>query len=148
MEATPEGRAIAAATRDAAKRKHDEVVKEDKLVPVKKKKQPKGTSTHLVAIPEGYSEAESELDVAVHGELSLGLLFAVGAVFSLVQDHAACTALPAFVVVCTGQLKPAVRAGTLHEPVYNGLAAKEYLFELDPFQKTSVACLVSWHHNQ
>jgi hypothetical protein len=86
MEATPEGRAIAAATRDAAKRKHDEVVKEDKLVPVKKKKQPKGTSTHLVAIPEGYSEAESELDVAVHGELSLGLLFAVGAVFSLVQD--------------------------------------------------------------
>eukprot|EP00775_Hariotina_reticulata_P007858 gene7858-8054_t len=97
MEATPEGRAIAAATRDAAKRKHDEVVKDDSLAPVKKKKQPKASSTHQVAIPDGYNEAQSGLDVAVHG--------------------------------------------TLQEPVYNGLAAKEYPFELDSFQKTSVACL-------
>lgn len=71
MEATPEGRAISAATRDVAKRKHDEVVKDDSLAPVKKKKQPKASSTHQVAIPEGYNEAQSGLDVAVHGKLSL-----------------------------------------------------------------------------
>jgi hypothetical protein len=34
-------------------------------------------------------------------------------------------------------------AGTLQEPAYNGPPAKEYPFELDTFQKTSVACLVS-----
>jgi hypothetical protein len=34
-------------------------------------------------------------------------------------------------------------AGTLQEPLYNGPPAKEYPFELDSFQKTSVACLVS-----
>lgn len=33
-------------------------------------------------------------------------------------------------------------AGTLQEPCYNGPPAKTYPFELDSFQKTSVACLV------
>lgn len=33
-------------------------------------------------------------------------------------------------------------AGTLMEPIYTGTPAKVYPFELDPFQKTSVACLV------
>jgi ATP-dependent RNA helicase DOB1 len=28
------------------------------------------------------------------------------------------------------------------EPIFTGTPAKEYPFELDPFQKTSVACLV------
>jgi len=32
--------------------------------------------------------------------------------------------------------------GTLMDPVYTGEPAKKYKFELDPFQKTSVACLV------
>ncbi|GLT80298.1 hypothetical protein SLA2020_517460 [Shorea laevis] len=31
--------------------------------------------------------------------------------------------------------------GTLSNPVYNGEMAKTYVFELDPFQKVSVACL-------
>lgn len=31
--------------------------------------------------------------------------------------------------------------GTLSDPVYNGKRAKEYPFELDPFQEVSVACL-------
>lgn len=33
-------------------------------------------------------------------------------------------------------------AGTLQEPIYTGTPAKTYPFELDTFQKTSVACLV------
>lgn len=32
--------------------------------------------------------------------------------------------------------------GTLMEPIFTGTPAKVYPFELDPFQKTSVACLV------
>lgn len=35
-----------------------------------------------------------------------------------------------------------VSAGTLQEPNFTGTPAKQYPFELDPFQKTSVACLV------
>ena len=31
--------------------------------------------------------------------------------------------------------------GTLANPVYNGEMAKTYSFELDPFQRVSVACL-------
>lgn len=31
--------------------------------------------------------------------------------------------------------------GTLENPIYNGKMAKTYPFELDPFQKVSVACL-------
>lgn len=69
IDGTEQGRAIAAATRAAAKRKHDEVVKEPSLpLPVKKKKQPRATSTHQVAIPEGYDEASQKFDPAVHGK--------------------------------------------------------------------------------
>lgn len=32
--------------------------------------------------------------------------------------------------------------GTLHEPFYAGPRAKQYPFTLDPFQETSIACLV------
>eukprot|EP00882_Tetradesmus_deserticola_P028053 GHRQ01031227.1.p1 GENE.GHRQ01031227.1~~GHRQ01031227.1.p1 ORF type:complete len:272 (+),score=160.42 GHRQ01031227.1:95-817(+) len=99
IDGTDEGRAIAAATRAAAKRKHDEVVREPSLAPIKKKgrQQPNATSTHQVAIPEGFDLAGHTFDPAVHG--------------------------------------------TLQEPAYNGPPAKSYPFELDPFQKTSVACL-------
>ncbi len=43
-----------------------------------------------------------------------------------------------------------LRTGTLHEPVYTGPRAKEYPFVLDPFQETSVACLVGlgWRQQQ
>jgi hypothetical protein len=69
IDGTDEGRAIAAATRAAAKRKHDEVVREPSLAPIKKKgKQPKATSTHQVAIPEGFDPASQKFDPAVHGE--------------------------------------------------------------------------------
>lgn len=67
MEATEEGRQKAAATRAAAKRKHDEVVREPAPAPIKKKKQPKATSTHQVAAPDGYDEAANGLDPGVHG---------------------------------------------------------------------------------
>ena len=33
--------------------------------------------------------------------------------------------------------------GTLQNPFYKGVRAKEYDFKLDPFQETAVACLVS-----
>jgi hypothetical protein len=70
IDGTEEGRAIAAATRAAAKRKHDEVVREPSLAPVKKKgkQQPKATSTHQVAIPEGFDPESQTFDQAVHGE--------------------------------------------------------------------------------
>ena len=34
-------------------------------------------------------------------------------------------------------------AGSVQQPQWNGTMAKEYPFKLDPFQSTSVACLVS-----
>lgn len=70
IDGTEEGRAIAAATRAAAKRKHDEVVREPSLAPIKKKakQQPTATSSHQVAIPEGFDPASQTFDPAVHGE--------------------------------------------------------------------------------
>eukprot|EP00878_Enallax_costatus_P019282 GHUV01020339.1.p1 GENE.GHUV01020339.1~~GHUV01020339.1.p1 ORF type:complete len:159 (+),score=33.42 GHUV01020339.1:427-903(+) len=97
IDGSEQGRELAAKTRQAAKRKHDEVVREPSLVPVKKRKQPRSTSIHQVARPEGFDEAALSFDPAIHG--------------------------------------------TLDEPVYNGDPAKTYPFELDSFQKTSVACL-------
>ncbi|GMH36292.1 hypothetical protein BSKO_04160 [Bryopsis sp. KO-2023] len=38
------------------------------------------------------------------------------------------------------KLDPGIH-GTLQEPIYTGKPAKEYSFELDPFQKKAVACL-------
>lgn len=67
IDGTEQGRELAAKTRQAAKRKHNEVVREPSLVPIKKKKQPRSTSTHQVARPEGYDEAGQTFDESIHG---------------------------------------------------------------------------------
>lgn len=68
IDGTEQGRELSARTRQAAKRKHDEVVREPSLAPIKKKKQPRSTSTHQVARPEGFDETAQTFDPAVHGE--------------------------------------------------------------------------------
>ncbi|XP_038696168.1 DExH-box ATP-dependent RNA helicase DExH10 isoform X2 [Tripterygium wilfordii] len=47
------------------------------------------------------------------------------------------------VAVCSGYVSTKEEAvhGTLSDPVFNGEMAKSYQFELDPFQRVSVACL-------
>lgn len=73
IDGTAEGRARAAAAREAAKRKHAEVVKEEEPRPLGKKAKkavPRtSTSTHTVAVPEGY-EPETVRDAAVFGGLA------------------------------------------------------------------------------
>lgn len=68
IDGTEQGRELAAKTRQAAKRKHDEVVREPSLVPIKKRKQPKSTSIHQVARPEGFDEAALTFDPTIHGK--------------------------------------------------------------------------------
>ena len=71
IDGTDEARAIAAAAREAAKRKHDEVVKpeEPQALGKRSKKQQKrtATSTHTVAVPEGYEGDAQQRDPAVYG---------------------------------------------------------------------------------
>jgi hypothetical protein len=75
IDGTDEARARAAAAREAAKRKHDELVKPEEPKPASKK--PKKatprikTSTHTVAVPEGY-EPDTQRDAAVFGGLAAG----------------------------------------------------------------------------
>jgi hypothetical protein len=73
IDGTDEARALAAAAREAAKRKHDEVVKpEESQVSGKKlKKVPAPrtkTSTHTVAVPDGFAP-DVQRDEAVYGGL-------------------------------------------------------------------------------
>lgn len=78
IDGTDEARALAAAAREAAKRKHDEVVKPEESQPSgkKSKKAPAPrtkTSTHTVAVPDGFAP-DVQRDEAVYG----GLLAAAG----------------------------------------------------------------------
>jgi hypothetical protein len=76
METTEEGMAVAQATRETIKRKHQEVVKEvqpteDQEQPDNKKQKeepaPKPPCIHEVAIPKDYDPASKELDPATYG---------------------------------------------------------------------------------
>jgi hypothetical protein len=76
METTEEGMAVAQATRETIKRKHQEVVKEvlpteDQQQPDSKKQKeepaPKPPCIHEVAIPKDYDPASKELDPATYG---------------------------------------------------------------------------------
>jgi superfamily II RNA helicase len=191
IDGTDEGRAIAAATRAAAKRKHGEVVKEPSLAPIKKKgkQQPKATSTHQVAIPEGFDPDGQTFDPAVHGEQQqqqqqhglqqegasllstqqiatkwcpsnrarqqsrrryawasyqgLAVVEFASQELQLQQLQSSSQVLQVLYEAHWEHLAAScLLAGTLQEPCYNGPPAKSYPFELDPFQKTSVACLV------
>lgn len=115
MEATPEGMAVAAATREAAKRKRaaDGPPSQDgpnstshsAAAPAAKRaaSRPPASCTHEVEVPPGYSgESDAKLK-ALDPELH----------------------------------------GSLQQPVYRGKMAKKYPFTLDPFQQVSIACLVS-----
>lgn len=72
IDGTDEARAIAAAAREAAKRKHEEIVKPEQAAPQAKKtkkastSQRTATSTHTVAVPDGF-EADTKRDAAVYG---------------------------------------------------------------------------------
>lgn len=75
IDGTDEARARAAAAREAAKRKHDELVKPEEPKPASKKAKKAAprtkTSTHTVAVPEGY-EPDTQRDAAVFGGLAAG----------------------------------------------------------------------------
>lgn len=78
IDGTEEGRAIAAAAREAAKRKHEEVVREPSGLSQKKAKKaaPRTkTSTHTVAVPEGY-QPDGQRDAAVYGGWDRGMIAA------------------------------------------------------------------------
>ncbi|EIE19880.1 HUA enhancer 2 [Coccomyxa subellipsoidea C-169] len=66
MEETPEGMAVAAATREAAKRKREA---ENGLPEAKRPARPIPLISHEVAVPKGYDEAAKNLDPALHGTL-------------------------------------------------------------------------------
>jgi len=72
IDGTDEARAIAAAAREAAKRKHEEVVRPEQQAPQAKKtkkastSQRTATSSHTVAVPEGF-EPDPKRDAAVYG---------------------------------------------------------------------------------
>jgi hypothetical protein len=73
IDGTDEARALAAAAREAAKRKHDEVVKpEESQASVKKSRKAPAprtkTSTHTVAVPDGFAP-DVQRDEAVYGGL-------------------------------------------------------------------------------
>lgn len=73
IDGTDEARARAAAAREVAKRKHEEVVKPQEPARPAGKKAKKAvprtsTSTHTVAVPDGY-QPDAQRDAAIHGEL-------------------------------------------------------------------------------
>lgn len=72
IDGTDEARARAAAAREVAKRKHEEVVKPEEPRPAGKKSKKTvlrtSTSTHTVAVPDGY-QPDAQRDAAIHGEL-------------------------------------------------------------------------------
>jgi hypothetical protein len=70
MEATPEGLAVAAATREAAKKKRvaEEAAADKKPEPKKPHlNRPPPTATHEVAVPKGFDPNIIELDPEVYG---------------------------------------------------------------------------------
>ncbi len=73
LDGTEEGRAMAAATRQAAKRKVEEQPRDAEALPSAKKakvaQQRRPTATHTVAVPDGYTPA-AQLDPSVHGALA------------------------------------------------------------------------------
>ena len=71
MEETPEGLANAAAVRQAAKRKREELSNleaELDAPPAKRRERPPPVLRHEVSTPEGFEEASLDLDPKVHGK--------------------------------------------------------------------------------
>jgi hypothetical protein len=70
MEETEEGLALAKATREIIKRKHEEIVKEDEQNKKAKTvvEPPRAPCTHEYALPEGYDVNEKQLDESTHGK--------------------------------------------------------------------------------
>lgn len=70
MEETPEGLANAAAVRQAAKRKREELANlktELDAPPAKKRERPPPVLRHEVSTPEGFEETSLNLDPKLHG---------------------------------------------------------------------------------
>jgi hypothetical protein len=123
MEGTEAGLAAAAATRETLSRKRKALSAE--APKGKKVTRPPPTCTHEVARPEGWQDASLELDESIHGE----------------QGARRC---PRSAGGHSSEAKRTIPrpSGTLDNPVFKGEMAKEYPFTLDPFQSTSIACLV------
>lgn len=120
MEGTAEGRAAAAATRRAA---HEAAAR-------KRSGQQASTSAPAAqggAGPAGGGAAPAAKRPAGPGRRPPAIL-----------SHE--VAVPEGFDEAAVQLDPEVH-GTLHNPFYKGLRAKQYPFVLDPFQETSIACL-------
>lgn len=129
MEETPEGLATAAATREAAKRKRAELeaqgVIDDQPAAKKSTISPQAIS-HEVALPEGYvCEVDSQPEL--YGTKGLQCLRLPSSIYTFVAHVLS---------------KQCDRAGSVQQPHWKGKMAKQYPFTLDPFQSTSVACLV------
>lgn len=125
MEETPEGLAKAAATREAAKRKRSEL--EEKGIvdgqPVTKKVTAAPQAIlHEVALPKDFvSERDSEPEIyGLRAKLRVYRML----------------------LLKTPRTYMLATAGSLQQPQYKGKMAKKYPFTLDPFQSTSIACLV------
>ena len=127
MEETPEGLATAAATREAAKRKRAELEAQgviDDQPAAKRSTVPPQAISHEVALPEGYiCEVDSQTEL--HGTKISNATYA----FQDSRTHLSKT-------------KWFDHSGTVQQPQWKGKMAKQYPFKLDPFQSTSVACLV------
>lgn len=76
MEATPEGLAAAAATREVLNKKRKAKQEVTELQSSKKVARQPPTCTHEVARPEGFKEDATELEEAVHGKQCHGSLAA------------------------------------------------------------------------
>ena len=67
MEETSEGLAAAAATREAAKRKREEVETPRNVSSAKKPVRPTPVLKHEVSVPPNFQESDRNLDQALHG---------------------------------------------------------------------------------
>ena len=72
MDETPEGLANAAAVRQAAKRKREELSNlkhELDAPPLKKRERPPPILRHEVSTPDGFEETSLDLDPKLHGNM-------------------------------------------------------------------------------
>lgn len=150
-----EGLRAAAATREALQ----EACKKRKEAPggqpAKRPSRPPPTCSHEVARPEGFKDDSIDLDEAVHGEDrgSSGCMRRRRAANAARAARSAGAACAPRACAPLAKRRAAHRphthgavmvraAGTLDAPAFRGEMAKQYPFTLDPFQQTSIACLV------
>lgn len=121
MEATPEGLQAAAVTRQALKRRWEDILPQQ---PARQRTVP--ALKHGVEIPEGFDIESCAKDPARHGKPARPVH----------ERHASWMTR----LGCEGYRL--LHAGTLNDPEWHGEMAKLFPFKLDPFQQAAVSCLV------